>query len=47
MSRFCPARSDPFQTKRITYINAEGEQPVISGAEIVDEWKPYKETIWC
>lgn len=32
--------------QRITYINAEGCKPVISGAEEIDSWRPYKNNIW-
>ena len=32
---------------RITYINADGAEPVISGAEVIDGWKPYKNSVWC
>ncbi len=28
--------------QRITYINAEGEQPVIRGAEVVGGWTPFE-----
>lgn len=31
---------------RITYINAEQEHPVISGAEIVTGWEQMDETVW-
>ncbi|MGN0534700.1 MAG: right-handed parallel beta-helix repeat-containing protein [Eubacterium sp.] len=31
---------------RITYINADGAEPVISGAEVIDGWKPYKNSVW-
>lgn len=31
---------------RITYINAQGETPIISGAEIVENWKKVRDGIW-
>lgn len=32
--------------QRITYINAEGEHPVISGAEIIEGWTPFEGDVW-
>lgn len=34
------------ECQRITYVNAQGETPVISGAEIIDGWAPYKNNTW-
>lgn len=32
--------------RRITYINAAGEHPVISGAEPLGGWQPYEGAVW-
>lgn len=32
--------------QRIVYINAEGEHPVISGAEVIGGWAPFKGSVW-
>lgn len=32
--------------QRITYINAEGEHPVISGAEVIGGWTPLEGDVW-
>lgn len=33
-------------TERITYTAADGAHPVISGAEIISGWTPYKNNVW-
>ena len=32
--------------QRIVYINAEGEHPVISGAEVIGGWAPFEGGVW-
>ena len=32
--------------QRIAYVNAEGEHPVISGAEVIGGWAPFEGNVW-
>ncbi|MGN1420976.1 MAG: right-handed parallel beta-helix repeat-containing protein [Eubacterium sp.] len=41
-----PKNSGLSDNDRITYINADGSNPVISGAEEIHDWTPYKNNVW-
>ncbi|MGN1201940.1 MAG: right-handed parallel beta-helix repeat-containing protein, partial [Eubacterium sp.] len=41
-----PKNGGSSENQRITYTNAENANPVISGAEIIDGWKLFKNSVW-
>lgn len=41
-----PIMGGSCDTDRITYTSAQGENPIISGAEIVENWKKIGEGVW-
>ena len=41
-----PKNGGTGNNNRIIYRNADGERPVITGAEPLGGWQPFKNTVW-